>query len=1279
METATKRGVTFGYVNPDNSEDADFACSRALVVGINDYANGIPNLTTAVNDAKRLAEILTDDHGYEVKLLTDGVTRERLIHLLEQKIRPSADDRVLFYFAGHGIALDGDDGPQGYLVLQDARADDRDSLLPMTALHDTLSGLPCRHLLAILDCCFAGAFRWSGATRDIPRRLGLLHRERYERYVRHHAWQVLTSAAFDQQALDVLSGKVLGQHGAAHRHHSPFAQALFDGLLGAADLVPARGDGIVTATELYLYLRQRVEESAEDLHHHDQTPGIWPLRRHDKGEYVFLVPGKTPELPPAPELTDAANPYRGLEPYEAVHAPLFFGRSAMTARLAELVKKEPLVIVVGVSGSGKSSLVNAGLIPLLTTANQSRGPKEETDAGKDAAWRVLGPMRPGNTPLTSLTELFEEQLPATGWQSPKRHANLSPLVSDWLRTNPTVRLLLVVDQLEEVITQCHGKDRCQQFMEQLFDLVAAVPGRMHIVLTLRLDFEPLVREMCTGGHWTDQRRFIVTPMSNDELREAIERPATERVLYFEPPTLVQHLIDDVQQTPAALPLVSFTLSELYRLRDPENRALTEDTYNDLGGIVGSLRRRADEEFEDLESAAQATMRRLMLRMVVSEGGEWTRRRAFQSELRFGDAQENARVDAVLPKLGQARLIVSGNAENSWGEVEAYWEPAHDKLLVAWDRLREWYGEAAETLPLVRRVSQAAGDWDREHDRRKKAGLLWHDNPRLSDARNLLLDDSVVPSATGGAPGPKVPPSGGWGSGIANFLRFLFPSLVFPEDRFVLNRLEARFVAESLRYRRNRLRTTTASITSTIVILIGIAGLANVQRLAAERQERMAIARSQVSEAELYKGDDPIRALLLSAQAVKRPFEADDVQLGRPMTLLRELISATGGISLGWGPVSEVDPNRRWLATADERGYIRLWDLGNPVAPPTKLPWHVREDTRPTFDPKGRWIAMVDEQGTAHLWSLLSPRLDSIDLPGEAGTRLIFDPEGRWLAGVNGDTEWHLWDLQQDHPVPQRPKGTWHRISTVTFDPLGHWLSMVDDKEIMRLWDLRATSALAKDPKELGGVRGEPIFSPNGRWLAAKTNNGVRLLDMRKLQSGFVPLKENPKLAIGLAFDPQGRWLAVEELDGAKLWSIQSPARRPEQLGKVQFRFAPNGHWLATVGEDGAVGLWNLQKNRPTLTPLDENGYRELSFDERGDWLIAGTEKGAVRIWNAEQPKEHLLDLQGCAIEVGALAIDSQRGWLVAATRGDTDTACLWNLRAPRGIPLHAEGAGSGHR
>lgn len=268
----------------------EFKLTLAVVIGINNYQHGIPALGTARQDAEAIAEILERDYKYRVHLITDSeATSDNIRRWLEtdlpEAMKTASPSRFLFYFAGHGIALNGEDGPEGYLILQNARLGDVSTYLPMSQVYEALIKLSCRHFLGILDCCFAGAFRWSSTRKLVPVELGMIHKERFDRFIQDPAWQVITSAAHDQTASDSFNLKDdRGQKGG----HSPFAAALMDALQGKADAYPVAepdkpaGDGVITATELYLYLRDHVEV-ATDAHSLRQTPGIYPLKKHDKG------------------------------------------------------------------------------------------------------------------------------------------------------------------------------------------------------------------------------------------------------------------------------------------------------------------------------------------------------------------------------------------------------------------------------------------------------------------------------------------------------------------------------------------------------------------------------------------------------------------------------------------------------------------------------------------------------------------------------------------------------------------------------------------------------------------------------------------------------------------------------------------------------------------------------------------------------------------------------------------------------------------------------------
>src|SRR5271166_4629333 len=237
----------------------------AVVLGVDAYTPPIAQLSTAVADAQAIATLLKRRHGYSVLYLAnEHANKDRLKRLFTWLGKAlTQEDRLLFYFAGHGIALQSENDPRGYLLLSDAVADREDSFLSKKSLYSWLSVCRCRQLLTVLDCCFAGAFEWRH-TRHFAIAAPILYQERYERYIEDPAWQLLTSSS--REALDVVLGNTLGKR-ERRRAHSPFALALMKGLRGAADRIysdrgrATLGDGVITATDLYLYIRNTIEHA----------------------------------------------------------------------------------------------------------------------------------------------------------------------------------------------------------------------------------------------------------------------------------------------------------------------------------------------------------------------------------------------------------------------------------------------------------------------------------------------------------------------------------------------------------------------------------------------------------------------------------------------------------------------------------------------------------------------------------------------------------------------------------------------------------------------------------------------------------------------------------------------------------------------------------------------------------------------------------------------------------------------------------------------------------
>ena len=708
-----------------------FERSLAVVIGINSYSHGIPPLHTAVSDANSVADTL-ERQGFEVlRLLDSQATLSALSHLLSHHLPslPTPPDRLLIYFAGHGLAhTDGEHQLSGFLLPSDARRDDLSSYWPMASLREALRHLPCRHLLLILDCCFAGAFPHP-PSRDIraPSQPAPLYLERFRHFSSRRSFQLLLSTAHDELASDRLLAKPL-QESLGDGLHSPFTVALLQALKPSSP-ADSNQDGLLTAAELYTFLRDRLLSLVPA--HCQQTPSLWHLDWHDGGEFLFLLSDAFPSLPPAAPLSQHSNPYLGLRSFSSAQRHLFFGRERLVDSLLERLRAQPLLLLCGPSGAGKSSLVHAGLLPRLT---------------EEPSWRVPPSLRPSSQPLHALSVWLASLAPGTAPPSAavlaSRPRSAAEFLGSFLARHPERSVLLVIDPLEELVTSCLNDSVRRAFLRALSGLLHLSHPRLHLLLLLRSDFEPhflsqLQPSAFPSGLWHGGR-LNLPPMNRDELRQCIEKPAEACVLFFSP-GLIERLLDDVEQMPGALPLLSVALSELfgaYLASGRDDRTLDFEDYHHIGGgIAGALQCRAELVFSGTPPpspegqpplpavppqelpAFQRTLRNVLLRMVSPEGGELARRRVSRSELEYPHREENDRVQRALRTLEASRLVV---ASDDGGPCV---EPAHDALLSAWPRLHDWARHAQRELLLLRRVSHAASEWHRHHH---PPDFLWAD-------------------------------------------------------------------------------------------------------------------------------------------------------------------------------------------------------------------------------------------------------------------------------------------------------------------------------------------------------------------------------------------------------------------------------------------------------------------------------------------------------------------------------------------------------------------------
>ncbi len=684
----------------------------AYVIGIEEYTKDISSLKTPIKDADRFRKLLENEFNYTVEFCKDP-DKAQLIEFLAKLAQPPEDkeniqEHIIFYFAGHGLAEEDENDDFDFHILpSDAKRDDRGTFVNMLALDEAFKSRSPHHLLVILDCCFAGAFMLSPPTRGSKVRERIT-REKYYHYQEHKCRQVLASASYDQKALDFFPGES-SRGSELNQEHSPFALALIEGLEGEADAFPRpHGDGVITSLELQAYISERIFSLAQENSSLKQVPRLINLEKKLKGQFIFKNPRKRNwdpklDLVSAPELIEKNNPYRGLKGYETEHKKFFFGRKAVVEKLVEKIEQSQFTILVGASGTGKSSLIKAGLIPSLGIL-------------EDADWEILPVMRPGEDLIKNLKFLFKNTEEDLGSRS------LTECLSDYLRKHPTREILVVIDQFEEVITHTNSLERKEFILNEFNTFIENLPPSIHMLLSLRSDFEPQFTKVLEKN-WTNNR-FVIPPMNRDELREAILEPASRQSIFFEDQEMIEEMIDEVKDSPGSLPLLSFALSELYiKCKTNNNRTITRQDYQDLhGGVLGALRNRADKIFDNLGEDDKQTMKGIMLRMISFEGVEWAKRRMPERELVFDDEKETQRAKKVVEMLIDDRLLVSS---------DGFIEPAHEELIRGWGRLREWVDELGlGKLLLLRNISRASVEWE------QMQGGLWHDNPNLPEGLKL---------------------------------------------------------------------------------------------------------------------------------------------------------------------------------------------------------------------------------------------------------------------------------------------------------------------------------------------------------------------------------------------------------------------------------------------------------------------------------------------------------------------------------------------------------------
>jgi eukaryotic-like serine/threonine-protein kinase len=430
-----------------------------------------------------------------------------------------------------------------------------------------------------------------------------------------------------------------------------------------------------------------------------------------------FLPGRRSQLLEVDE-----SPYAGLAPFQEGDAGKFFGRNREIASLMSRIRDRPLLAVVGSSGVGKSSLVRAGLVPALKRSGE--------------AWEVLV-IRPGRAPLealaavlapmittsTNLADEVDEQRKLVD-RLRHEHGHLGHVLRLRARRDHR-RIMLFVDQFEELYTQVADPDERAAFTACLAAVADDATSPLRVVLAFRSDFLDRVAEDPAFVNELTQGLLFVGPPSREGLREAITLPAEMAGFQFELPAMVDDMLDHLETTLDALPLLQFAATKLWESRDVARRLLTHQAYAAMGGVAGALASHADRFVAELGAHKAPLVRAVLLRLVTAER---TRAIVPIAELREL-SREPGEVQRVIDQLVEARLLVVQTVEGGQGSTA---EIIHESLIHGWPTLRRWLDDNQDDAELVDQLRVAAHQW---HHKGYDAGLLWR-GAAAAEARTL---------------------------------------------------------------------------------------------------------------------------------------------------------------------------------------------------------------------------------------------------------------------------------------------------------------------------------------------------------------------------------------------------------------------------------------------------------------------------------------------------------------------------------------------------------------
>jgi WD40 repeat protein/energy-coupling factor transporter ATP-binding protein EcfA2 len=1062
----------------------------ALVIGIAKYKNNnIRNLPKAVTDAENIARVLREHGRFDVQplpaKLIEGENcwrvapdkeltgKELGLTLRKFLVEKAKNHEALIYFAGHGFEAPTLTGKQkGYLATFDCTSDGQNAL-PFDDFNDLIRESQLASLVVLLDCCYAGSFLEKSFLRSS---FPVFHSKQ--------DYCLITASREFEKAREDVEGGI-------------FTQAVLRGLShDRAD----EATGEVNVTDLFSFISRELKQSGQE-----------PIYMGG-GRSIPLVwyPPKKAVL--STEVSEEC-PYRGLEAFDKQHVKFFFGRSRIVSTIQQKLDLGLFVKLIGTSGSGKSSVVRAGLIPKL----------------EDNGWKILEPIIPGFAPLAQLGTVFQNF-----FQRSKERKLLDSFIHndphglshilDHLPKNE--RFLLLIDQFEEIFTLCTKEDERRRFIELLtqYPLSSAFgkeeTAKLAIITTMRADFiEESLREPSLAQLIQEQAVYM-PPLVGADLEQAITEPAKLQGYQLET-GLLGAILKEISQEKECLPLLQFALLALWEKRDRTRHLLTLEQYEKLGGLTGALNQHAEQvyHYRDYDEEMPANrrdepekdwIRRIFLRLVITGQQEKdTRQRQSKGRLLAmgnDDSETHEALGDVLEDLIKGRLLVAGKED----QQEEWIDLSHEALINGWEQYAEWLLESRQLRYLRDRLENAQRLWDREG--RKDEDLI----------RGTLLAKLRA----------------NWNSLISELdsaSQEFYQSCDLNETRISVVMVES-----DLREQAEKALRLLSIDPREGLSLASQALCINLERSPTKLldlvQESFCKSVEAVLQLQdpLYIHEEDIVAMSFSPDGRFLVSSSDDCTL-KLWYLENHLISKT--MKKHEDSVNAVifSPNSKIIASASFDKTIRLWSLqGNSTQ---ILRGHSKFVNTIAFSPDGNIIASGSADSTIRLWDISNPKQISI-LEGHEGAvnTIAFSPNGNIIASGGVDSTIRLWDISNPKQISIL-EGHEEAINTIAFSPNGNIIASGGTDSTIRLWDVSNGVQISILQGHEGAIY-TIAFSPNGNVIASGgADSSIRLWNTtnQRIEKLF---KGHKGSVNAVTFSPDGTFIASGGVDKIlHLWGM----------------------------------------------------------------------------------------------------------------------------------------------